>query len=317
MERMPLIGIGTADVRISEMNSILSSAVSSRVFLFDCAKVYGNEESVGRTLKELIQNDSRLDRTKFFIISKLWNDDHNNVEKACRDSLKRLDLEYIDLYLIHWPTPWKKGTVYCPNDSATLEETWKEMEKLVHLGLAKRIGLSNFDETNTRKILSACVIPPYANELEIHPLLSQRQLVEFNERNNIKVIAYSPLGQYDSIKDIETLNILAHKKNKTIPQVVLRWHYQRNISSIPRSKHPSRISSNASILDFELTSGEMEEIYSINQNKRLCRDWFGVFDSTPDFPYRYPIRSIVSWFFRIVFLLVPNKIDIMGNPFTK
>jgi len=314
---LPSIGIGTAHIKADEMEEVISTAVlSANVFHIDCAKVYGNEESVGKALKKVFDS-GKLARDKVFITSKLWNDDHRCVEQACRLSLSRLGLECLDLYLIHWPSAWKKGTVLCPDDEATLEQTWRDMESLVDLGLTKRIGISNFDETNVKRILAIARIQPYANQLEIHPMLAQRSLVKFNKSKNIHVVAWSPLAKFDSLARVPTLVRIAEKKGKSVVQIVLRWHYQHGVATIPRSSKPSRIISNAAIFDFELTDDDMEEIDNLDENKRLTIDWIGVFDTTDNFPYRFPIRFIVSWLFRFIFFFVPNKIDLMGNPFAK
>ena len=212
---------------------------------------------------------------------------------------------------------WRKGTVFCPDDEASLEDTWRAMEGLVDKGLTRYIGLSNFDETNSKRVLQICRINPYANQLEIHPKLAQFDLVEFNLKNEIKVIAWSPLGKYTYLKDNPVLQSLAKSKSKTIAQLVLRWLFQRGIASIPRSSKTSRIVENASIFDFELSEQEMDVINGLNENKRLTRDWIGVFDTTSRFPYKYPIGWIVSCLFRFIFLLVPNKIDLRGNPLVR
>jgi diketogulonate reductase-like aldo/keto reductase len=209
--------------------------------------------------------------------------------------------------------PWRKGTILCPDDEANLEDTWKTMESLVDKGLTRYIGLSNFDESNISRILKVCRIKPYANQLEIHPRLAQVKLVEFNKKNGINVVAWSPLGKCTYLEDHPILRNLAKDKGRTIPQIVLRWHLQRGISSIPRSSKTSRIVANASIFDFELSDKELHDINRLDENRRLTRDWIGVFDTTPRFPYKY-IGLVVSWLFRFIFYIFPNKVDLHGNP---
>ena len=188
---------------------------------------------------------------------------------------------------------------------------------MVDLGLVKRIGVSNFDETNMARVLRCCKYHPYANQLEIHPKFNQRRFVKWNQERNIRVIAWSPLAKYKNLAKSEALLKVCERKNKDIVQVVLRWHFQNGISTIPRSSKPSRIVSNANIFDFQLTEEEMEIIDSINEDSRLTRDWIGIFDTTPYFPYKFPIGFLVRWLFRIIFFVVPNRVDLRGNPFNK
>lgn len=310
---LPYIGVGTAHVKARDMDSMLRTALlSASVYHIDCAKVYGNEEAVGTVLKSLFDSGV-VSRDQVFLTSKLWNDDHARVEQACRESLKRLQVDSLDLYLIHWPRAWRKGTLFCPDDSVSLEDTWRAMEALVDKGLTKRIGLSNFDETNVKRILRICRIKPYANQLEIHPRLSQPRLVKFNQDNGIRVIAWSPLAKFESIANDPTLLRLAEKHHRTVCQIVLRWHYQRGISTIPRSSKPSRVASNAQILDFELSTDDMREIDNMNKDQRLTRDWIAVFDTTPRFPYKL-IDFVVKLLMRAVFFLPFVRIDLKGNP---
>lgn len=308
------MGFGTAHVPKTGMESALRSALlTANLSHIDCAKVYGNEEAIGSALKRIFETSS-LTRDKIFVTSKVWNDDHRRVEEACRDSIRRLQLEKLDLYLIHWPVAWRKGTVFCPDNSITLEDTWRQMERLVDLGLTRYIGLSNFDETNLKRVLRICRIRPYCNQLEIHPRLAQTNLVEFNKQNDVKVIAWSPLGKCSYLEYHAGLQRIAQKKHRTVHQVILRWHFQRGISTIPRSTKAAHIASNASIWDFELSDEEMQEIGTLDENKRLTRDWIAVFDTTPYFPYKFPVSMLITLVCRIVFFIVPNRLDLRGNP---
>lgn len=315
---LPDTGLGTAHLKSDTMLEMVETALlRSNIRHIDCAKVYGNEQAVGDALENIFES-GEITRKEVFITSKLWNDDHRNVEQACRDSLARLKLKYLDLYLIHWPVAWRKGTVFCPDDRATLEQTWHDMERLVDLGLTKRIGVSNFDKTNLRRILN-CVkkYRPYANQLEIHPRLSQRDLVAFNHQQGVKVIAWSPLAKFQTLSNVPELHALAERKQRSVVQLVLRWHFQHGVKTIPRSSKPARIQSNAEIFDFELSADEMRQIDSLNLNRRLTRDWIGVFDTTPYFPFKFPIGLLVAYLFRFLFFFIPNRIDLQGNPFNK
>lgn len=204
-------------------------------------------------------------------------------------------------------------------DSAqTLEQTWRDMERLVDLKLTKHIGVSNFDKSHLDRILKCCRIKPCANQLEIHPLLSQMELVLYNQSKGLKVMAWSPLAKYgDVLIKSKALQALAERKTKTVAQIVLRWHIQRGICPIPRSSNAEHAASNLDVFDFELSDSEMQIISQMNQNKRLTRDWIGIFDSTDWFPFKFPISYLIFGFFKMIFWIFPHKVDLMGNPFAR
>jgi len=313
---LSLPGIGTARLttlpalRIALLSAILAHNVTS----VDCAKLYGNEKGVGIVLAEIFSSRPSVSRDQLFIASKLWNDDHHpdNVLPACKRSLADLQLDYLDLYLIHWPMAWRKGTVFCPDDGVTLKQTWQAMEKLVDMGLVRQIGLSNFDETRLREILSFARLPIYCNQIELHPFLQQNDLLDFCTRHSIRVIAWSPLAKHQAIASNPCLIKLAQRKSKTLSQIILRWHLQRGVYTIPRSSNPNHIGENCDIHGFELSQDEMNEIASLDAGKRLFSDVIGIFDTTPKFPWFY-LGVLVRGLGRIIFAIFPNRVDLKAG----
>lgn len=221
----------------------------------DTAALYGNEEGVGQAIK-----DSGVAREELFITTKVWNSDqgYESTLTAFEESRKKLDLDYIDLYLVHWPVKGK------------YKETWKALEKLYKDGLVKSIGVSNFKINHLEDLLKDSEVVPVVNQVEFHPLLNQQDLLEFCKSKKIQLEAWSPLMQGNL--DIPLLKELAEKYNKTNAQIVLRWDLQHEVITIPKSVHPKRIDENANIFDFELSNEDMQAIDSLNQNKRFGPD---------------------------------------------
>jgi len=254
----------------------------------DCAPAYGNEKEIGRALEVAFKTLVRRD--EIFITSKLWNSMHHpdDVEGACRKTLDDLQVEYIDLYLIHWPIAFQRGKELFPRTAEgkmiydyniPLEETWKAMERLVEKGLTRAIGLSNFNQSQIQRILTIAKVPPAALQIECHPYLTQNSIISFCQRNEIAVTAFSPLGSPDRpwaspgdpdlLHDAKVLSI-ASKYNKTPSKVILRFQVQRGVIVIPKSVTRERIQSNLEIFDFELSQQDMDTIQSLNQNWRAC-----------------------------------------------
>lgn len=193
-DRIPALGLGTAWLRKEAGKDALRAALGHGCRSFDCAKVYGNEALVGEVLKEAVDS-SAVKREELYIASKVWNDDHrpDMVASACRASLARLQLSYLDLYLVHWPVHWRKGTIGCPDSGVTMAETWEAMERLVDEGLVREIGVSNFGPKKLGELLQTCRIRPVVNQVELHPQLQQPALVKFCQDNKVTVTAWSPL----------------------------------------------------------------------------------------------------------------------------
>lgn len=218
--------------------------------------IYGNEKGVGRAIKE-----SNVPREELFITTKVWNADHGyeNTLKAFDASLERLGLDYIDLYLIHWPTP--KYDQYV--------DTYKAMEKIYKDGRAKAIGVCNFDIEHLERLLNECEVVPVVNQVERHPYFQQRELQDFCEKHHIILEAYSPLMNGKDVLNDSVVKEIAKAHGKTAAQVILRWHLQTGVITIPKSVTPSRIEENFDVFDFELTAEDMEKMTALDRNLRI------------------------------------------------
>lgn len=257
--KMPQLGFGVFKVKNgSETVESVKKAIEVGYRSIDTSAVYENEEGVGQAIRE-----SGIPREELFITSKVWNTDqgYETTLQAFDDSLKRLGLEYLDLYLIHWPGKDK------------YLETWKALEKLYNEGKVKSIGVSNFHVHHLEKLLANSEIKPVVNQIELHPLLTQVEIRDYCEKHDIKVEAWSPLGRGSLIEE-PTINHIAKKHGKSSAQVLIRWHLQHEIVVIPKSITPSRIEENAQVFDFSLSLNEMNQIDALNKNER--------FGSNPD-----------------------------------
>lgn len=252
---IPVIGFGTWQMPEGEdTQKIVEHAIESGYRHIDTAKIYGNEESVGRAIKA-----SDVDREDLFITTKLWNDAHGYEEakQAIDDSLSKLDLEYIDLYLIHWPNPkalrdnWKEAN----------SQAWKAMEEALEEGKVKTIGVSNFMIQHMDALLETAEVKPAVNQIFLNPSDLQQELVEYCKDKDILLEAYSPLGS-GRIFEIEELNEIADKYGKTVAQVVLRWQLQKGFLPLPKTATMERVVENADVFDFELSSEDVEKIDS-------------------------------------------------------
>jgi diketogulonate reductase-like aldo/keto reductase len=256
---MPWLGFGVWQIEDPKvLNFAVKTALKAGYVSIDTAEAYRNEKDVGIAIKE-----SGIPREKLFITTKLWNarqrEGYDAVLKAFEASRERLGLEYIDLFLIHWPI---KGKYI---------EAWKAMIKLYREGVIRAIGVSNFHTYMLQELMEKTDVVPAVNQVELHPWLNQEPLVRFCRENGIQVEAYSPLMN-GHIGEVRELSGIAAKYGKTPAQVVLRWDLQRGIVVIPKSVHEHRIIENADIFDFELSEEDMEAIMSLNRNKRFLPD---------------------------------------------
>ncbi|MGM9926000.1 MAG: aldo/keto reductase [Bacillus sp. (in: firmicutes)] len=251
--KMPTFGLGVYKMEDGEqvVHSI-KSAVKAGYRSIDTASFYKNEEGVGQAIKE-----AGVPREQLFITTKVWNDDqgYESTLTAFEESLKKLDVDYIDLYLVHWPVPGK------------YKETWKAMEKIYRDGKAKAIGVCNFHIHHLEDLLEDAEIAPMVNQVELHPLLSQADLRDYCAAKNIAVEAWSPLGR-GRLLDQPELVKLAAKYQKSVAQIILRWDLQSNIITIPKSTKEQRIKENADIFDFELSVDDMKIIDGLNCDDR-------------------------------------------------
>lgn len=255
--KMPIMGLGVFKVEDGNVvTEAVKAAIKNGYRHIDTASFYDNEAGVGQGIKE-----SGIPREELFITTKVWNSDHGyeSTLKAFEISLEKLGLEYLDLYLIHWPVRGK------------YVETWKALEKLYRDGKVKAIGVSNFNIHHLEDILKEGTIKPVINQVEYHPHLTQVELREFCEREEIQLEAWSPLKKGELLGD-PVIQKLAEKHQKTPAQIILRWDIQNNVLTIPKSIKEHRIIENADIFDFSLTEEDMQEIDGLNINSRSGAD---------------------------------------------
>jgi len=263
--RLPMKGIGT--YQIQNIRDTITNAIEIGYRHIDTASLYKNEDQIGATLQELY-NQNKICREDLFITSKIWNDEKDDVEKALRNSLQRLQTDYLDLYLIHWPMGYydeKNRLVLKP-----LYKTWKEMEECVKKGLCRAIGVSNFNVQLLLDLLSYAEIKPAVNEIEFHPLLKQEQLVQFCQSVGIQIIGYRPFCQNRvDLMNNPTIKTLAERHKRTSAEIILKWVMNQNIAVIPKSENKERLKLNFNFDDVNLSFEDMEMINSLDCNKRM------------------------------------------------
>lgn len=248
---MPLLGLGVYKATgENEAERAIVSAVENGYRLIDTASVYKNEENVGRGIAQC-----GIPRSELFVTTKVWNTAQRlgDIRGAFERSLDRLKLDYVDLYLIHWPVP------------GCYLSTWKEMEKILESGRALSIGVSNFEIRHLEELRKVSGIIPAVNQIECHPLCYPRELIEYCQANGIQVQAYAPLAR-GAYLDNDILCVLGTKYAHTPAQIGLRWAVQKGISVIPKSTRPERIAANARIFDFEIEQEDMDLLDTLNQN---------------------------------------------------
>lgn len=258
---MPWFGIGVFKVSEGlELVDAVKAAVAHGYRSIDTAAIYENERSVGQAIREALQ-ETGLAREDLFVTSKVWNADlgYEATLAAYETSLEKLGLDYLDLYLIHWPVAGK------------YKEAWRALEALYKAGRVKAIGVSNFQIHHLEDLMKDTEIKPMVNQVELHPRLSQEALRDFCARHEIQIEAWSPLMQGQLLEN-PVLQEIGARHGKSVAQVILRWDLQHGIVTIPKSTKAHRIIENASVFDFELTSEEMARIDALNQNLRVGPD---------------------------------------------
>ncbi|TKI54019.1 aldo/keto reductase [Brevibacillus antibioticus] len=259
--KMPWMGLGVFKVEEGqELELAVKNAIKHGYRNIDTAAIYNNEEGVGRGIRAGLQ-EAGITREDLFVTSKVWNADlgYESTLQAYETSLKKLGLEYLDLYLIHWPVEGK------------FKEAWRALETLYKKGLVKAIGVSNFHVHHLEELLKDAEIKPMVNQVEFHPRLSQDELRAYCKEQGIQFEAWSPLMQ-GQLLDNAVLKGIAEKYGKSIAQVIIRWDLQNGVVTIPKSTKEHRIVENASVFDFELSKEDMEMIHSLNQNHRVGPD---------------------------------------------
>jgi diketogulonate reductase-like aldo/keto reductase len=254
--RMPVLGLGVWKVEDgAEVEAAVKYAVEAGYRSIDTAAAYGNEEGVGNA----IQNCG-VPREELFITTKVWNGDqgYDTTLQAFDKSMKKLKLDTLDLYLIHWPVKGK------------YKDTWRAMEKLYEEGRIRAIGVCNFHAHHLEDLINDAHVVPMVDQVEFHPLLTQEKLRKFCKANKIQLEAWSPLMQ--GRLDMPVLVQLAEKYGKSPAQIILRWDLQHDVVTIPKSVHQNRIIENAEVFDFELSDDDMEAIDNRNENRRFGSD---------------------------------------------
>ncbi|WEG14824.1 aldo/keto reductase [Pullulanibacillus sp. KACC 23026] len=257
--KMPWLGLGVFKVEDgTEVVNSVKAAIEAGYRSIDTAAIYGNEAGVGQAIAE-----ANVPREDLFITTKLWNSNQGYDEAlaAFDESLEKLGIDYLDLYLIHWPVPAQGKFV----------DSWKALEKLYKDGRVRAIGVSNFKEHYLQQLIDQCEIVPMVNQVEYHPRFNQAELHDFCKKHQIQLEAWSPLMQ-GGLLDNPTLIEIGKKYGKSPAQVILRWDLQTEVVTIPKSIKPHRIIENADVFDFELSEEDMANIASLNQNARQFAD---------------------------------------------
>ncbi|PID25270.1 aldo/keto reductase [Sporosarcina sp. P7] len=254
---MPWLGLGVFKVKEgSELVNVVKTAIEHGYRSIDTAAIYDNESSVGKGIQA-----AQVDRKELFVTSKVWNSDlgYEKTLAAFDESITKLGLDYLDLYLIHWPVEGK------------FIEAWRALETLYEEGKARAIGVSNFQPHHLEELMKHAKIKPMVNQVEYHPRLTQKEVQAFCQKHDIQLEAWSPLMQGELLDNEELQEIADHYK-KTVAQVILRWDLQNGVVTIPKSTKAHRIAENADVFDFELTSEDMERIDKLNQDHRVGPD---------------------------------------------
>ena len=256
--QMPVLGLGVYKVDNDVVAGLVSHALSVGYRLIDTASMYDNEEGVGRALAA-----SDVPRSEIQVATKFWMDDlgYENTLKACTTSLKNLGLDYLDLYLIHWPAPQRGLYV----------ESWRAMEKLKADGLVRSIGVCNFHAEHLDRIAESSNERPVLNQVELHPWLTQEPLVAYHQAHGIVTQAWSPLARGQVLDDLTLLSLSA-EYGVSVAQLVLRWHLQRGIAVIPKSNSTARITENSRVFGFELSDEHMAVMSGLNKDYRTGVD---------------------------------------------
>lgn len=300
-DQMDLFGLGTWKSEPGEVYIAIREAINLGYRHFDCSPLYGNEPEIGQAFQDAIK-EGDITREDLWLTTKLWNNRHRKeqVVPAIEESLKAFGTEYIDLYLIHWPVVFKDHIDFATKcdemislDEIPISQTWLGMEEVFNNGMAKHIGVSNFSLKKLKNLFETATIKPEANQVEMHPLLQQKELVNWSNEHNIITIAYSPLGSSDRPEGLKleneppilenpTIIELAAKNNCSPAQLIIAWNINRGVSVIPKSINPIRLKENFEANKIILSGEDMLTIASLDKNHRLLDGWFF---SMPGSPY--------------------------------
>lgn len=258
-KQAPQLGFGVFQIDNDDVGKAISTALDAGYRSVDTAKIYENEEGVGKAIAQ-----ADVAREEIFLTSKLWNHDQgfDSTIKGFETSLKKLATDYLDLYLIHWPVPSKDKYV----------DSWKALVKLQKDGRIRSIGVSNFQPAHLERVIGETGVTPAVNQIEMHPDFAQREVVAFNSKHRIISEAWSPLGQGGDLLKNQTLVELGKKYGKSAAQVILRWHVEMGHMVIPKSETPERIRANIDIFDFKLGDEDMQGIAALDGDNRMGPD---------------------------------------------
>lgn len=294
-DKMPILGLGTFRSEPNEVYQAVLSAIKIGYRHIDCAAAYGNEKEVGNAIAEAI-DQGLVTREELWVTSKLWNASHGeeNVIPALNQTLKDLQLDYLDLYLIHWPVALKKGTEmpekasdFIPLSEVPLSSTWKGMEAALEQGLAKHIGVSNFNKNHIKEVWDTAVHKPEMNQVEMHPFLQQEELLGFCTNNEIHLTAYAPLGSLVGenttlrLLENDTIKNISNSRNMSPAQVALAYTIQRGIAVIPKSINEARLLQNLETLNHTLTEEDMALLKDLDKGHRFIDGKFWEVENGP------------------------------------
>jgi len=276
---LPVLGMGTFGIKEENMPRAIEAAIAAGIRLFDTAPNYKVDSSLGQAIKQ-----TGLRREEIIIVEKVDNRDQlKPIRIALEECLARLRTDYIDLYLIHWPFPGR------------YVNTWLQMEELRSEGMVKSIGVCNFMPHHLAHLIRKSTTVPVVNQIELHPLFTQRNTLEYCRKKDIAVMAYTPLGRMNpALISNPLLESLARKHGKTVPQIILRWHIQSGFIVIPKSESPVRIQQNGNVFDFCLSSADMAAINALNCGMRFRFDPEDFSRYHLSLPYRFWLRAW-SW----------------------
>ena len=295
-DRMPMLGIGTWQSDPEKLYDVIIEAVKYGYRHIDCAYIYQNEAIVGRALKHLF-DAGVVRREELWITSKLWNASHRREQAlpAIRKSLELLGLDYLDMYLIHWPVALREGTLFPDSaadfvalDEVPIAQTWQGMEDCLDAGLTRHIGVSNFSVKKLGALLETCRIRPENNQIELNPYLQQPALVDYCREQRIGVTAFSPLGKGNvarrndlNLYEDPVIRAVAAERGATVSQVLLKWAIQKGIAVIPKSVTPARIRENYDAIRVELTAADVAALDRIDRRNRISFGGLWLIDGSP------------------------------------
>jgi diketogulonate reductase-like aldo/keto reductase len=309
---MPLVGLGTWQAPRGVVGAAVADALRAGYTHVDCAAAYANEFEVGDALHAAFERGT-LRREDVFVTSKLWNDRRKpeDVRAGLRQTLEDLRLEYLDMYLIHWPVVWKRGTLMQDDPDASLAECWEALERAMDEGLVRGIGVSNFSERQLAELIRVARVKPAVNQIEIHPRLPQTELVRYCQSQGVQVTAYSPLARGGGLLDHPAVVRAATRLGVTPAQAALRWNVQNGVVVIPKSVTPARIAQNADIFGFELGADDMDELEAVNDGVTTSTSPWS--DSGPTARRNRVLRPILAFVLRPFFWLVRVDVQRMGR----